>query len=149
MEIKKNKNRSTDRIRWRKRKTTYIFTLPKKCWRATSASVERTMMVVHIAPRVCHPMGQQGASSSSFLLTLRDQQERTISQSQITRRWCGTRLKPSTALHSEHVTCSCLLCIQRPNTYQYSADMARQDSEESEEGMQWTHQGPLFLVGFL
>lgn len=68
-----------------KKTTTYIFTLPKKCWRATSASVERTMMVVHIAPRVCHPMGQQGASSS-FLLTLRDQQERTISQSQITRR---------------------------------------------------------------
>lgn len=39
---------------------TYIFTLLKKCWRTTRASVERTMMVVHIAPTVCQPVRQQG-----------------------------------------------------------------------------------------
>lgn len=44
---------------------THIFTLPKKCWRATRASVERTMMVVHIAPTGRHPAKQQGGSRFS------------------------------------------------------------------------------------
>lgn len=47
-----------------KQKETYVFTLLKKCWRSTRARVERTMMVVHIAPRVHHPAAGEAAGST-------------------------------------------------------------------------------------